>query len=256
MNSGNSLSDKYNEIYRATNFPATPLAPLRVDGWPANLQQALVFMARPGGRLLEIGCGGGEVLATLAPHFAQLVGIDFSIAQVERARRNLGHLSNCDVLNLSLEELPNLRLAPFDCIVWADVIEHIVDVISALKIIADLSRPGTQLVTVTPNVAVLPNRLRLLLGRAPTTSSRYRDEGFAHDPQHTVLHDTGHLHYFTFRQVETLYRLAGFVPQRRLGCATHFSRWRNLWPSLLSISVCVSGEFKGQRQSTQAYQTE
>ena len=41
----------------------------------------------------------------------------------------------------------------FDCIIWAAVIEHIVDVIAAMHILASFSRPGTQPVTVTPNVA-------------------------------------------------------------------------------------------------------
>jgi SAM-dependent methyltransferase len=248
MRNSASLADRYDQIYASDEHKQLdngPILPTQVQGWPTNLQQALVFLARPGGRLLEIGCGGGEVLAALAPKFDQVVGTDFSSVQVVRARHGLAHVPNCTVLNSSLEALPAASLGQFECIVWADVIEHVVDVIGAMHILAGLSKPGTQLVTVTPNVAFLPNRMRLLLGRAPTTSSRYPHEGFAPDARRTVLHDTGHLHYFTFRQVETLYRLAGFQPRRRLGIASRWSQARNLWPSALSSSVCVSGEFVG-----------
>jgi cyclopropane fatty-acyl-phospholipid synthase-like methyltransferase len=247
----NALAAKYNEAYQDYKITKSPAQstmqarPVRIRGWPTDLRQALIYLARPGGRLLEIGCGGGEVLATLAPCFNEVIGAELSRVQAERARQGLAHLPNCIVLNEPLERLMKTVNPPFDCIIWADVIEHIVDVIGAMHILADLSRPGTQLVTVTPNVAFLPHRLRLLLGRAPTTASRHRNRGFKHDLHQTVLFDAGHLHYFTFRQVEMLYRLAGFRSERRLGIASRWSRLRNYWPTLLSSSVCVSGTFRG-----------
>lgn len=250
----NALTAKYDQVYQGdalTGQLGQDFWDIRVEPavcvhrWPTDLRQALVYLARPGGRLLEIGCGRGEVLAALSPHFEQVIGAELSSIQAERARRGLAHLPNCVVLNEPLERLITTVNPPFDCIVWADVVEHIVDVIGAMHILAGLSCPGTQLVTVTPNVAFLPHRLRLLFGYAPTTATRYPNEGFTDDPRQTVLHDAGHLHYFTFRQVELLYRLAGFRPERRLGIASRFSRLRNYWPTLLSSSVCVSGTFRG-----------
>ena len=244
-----ALAAKYDELHQSDTAGQNPLDipvnPVQVHGWPTDPRQALVYLARPGGRLLEIGCGRGEVLATLAPHFDEVVGTDLSLVLVEYARHGLAHLLNCTILHAPLEKLTAMVNPPFDCIVWADVVEHIADVIGVMHVLGSLSRPGTQLVTVTPNVASLPHRLHLLLGRAPTTAQRYPDEGFANDPSQTVLHDAGHLHYFTFRQVEILYRLAGFHPERRLGIASRLSRLRNYWPTLLSTSVCVSGIFQG-----------
>jgi 2-polyprenyl-3-methyl-5-hydroxy-6-metoxy-1,4-benzoquinol methylase len=245
-----SLRSKYDEIYAGHAPPAEEVStikiePIQLKGWPANLREALIYLARPGGRLLEIGCGAGAVLATLAPHYDEMVGVELSTTMADFTRQGLSRLPHCTVLNVPLEQVPEVVTLPFDCIVWADVIEHIVDVIAAMKIIASLSHPGTQLVTVTPNVAFLPHRLRLLAGHAPTTASHYPNEGFTPDPQHTLLHDAGHLHYFTFRQVEILYRMAGFQPKRRLGIASRVSRPRNVWPTLLSSSVCVSGIYQG-----------
>ena len=223
---------------------------VQVEGWPANRYQALVYLVRPGGRLLEIGCGQGDALATLAPHFDQVVGTELSPIRSKRARQRLAHLSNCHIVNAPLEHLAEAVDPPYDCIIWADVLEHVIDVIGAMHILASLSHPGTQLVTVTDNIAFLPQRLNLLWGRAPTSAwAACPNEGFTLDPTQTILLDLGHLHYFTFRQVEILYRLAGFRPERRLGVGKPLGRLRNLWPTLFSGQVCVSGTYQGTQSS-------
>lgn len=248
------LAAKYDLIYHddtideqaESNAASLCPEPVRVEGWPTDRWQALVHVARPGGRLLEIGCGRGQVLATLAPYFDEVVGAELSPIRAERARRGLAHLPNCRILTLPLEDLDETVAPPFDCILWADVIEHIIDVIGAMHILANLSRLGTQLVTVTDNISFLPQRLRLLLGRAPTTAwAAYPNVGFAENPAQTILLDLGHLHYFTFRQIEILYRIAGFRPEHRLGIrGKRLGRLANLWPTLLSGQICVSGTFQ------------
>lgn len=249
----NALVAKYDELYKGESVSeqleagslGDRVEAVQLKGWPTDRKQALVYLVRPGGRLLEIGCGRGEVLAALALYFDEMVGTELSPIRAKRASYGLAHLPNCTILNEPLERLATTVNQPFDCIIWADVLEHVVDVVGAMHILASLSRPGTQLVTVTPNVAFLPHRLRLLLGRGPsTTLAMHLNEGFADDPRQTVLHDGGHLHYFTFRQVELLYQLAGFRPEQRLGIASRFSRLRNYWPTLLSSLVCISGTFQ------------
>ncbi len=251
-----TLGEKYDQLYPEKQGDKdidsalnVSVKPVRVNSWPTDRHQALVYLARPGGRLLEIGCGQGQVLATLAPHFDEVIGTELSITRAERTRQNLAYLPNCRILNESLETLGTTATLPFDCIIWADVIEHIVDVIETMHLVAGLSRPGTQLVTVTPNVAYLPQRLRLLRGWSPNTSlPLHRNEGFTDDPAKTILRDGGHLHYFTFRQVEILYQIAGFKPEQRMGIGGRLSRFRNYWPTLLSGAVCVSGVFQGETQ--------
>ena len=250
----NQLQDKYNLLYEREAIDALSedekrtlrVEPIRVEGWPADRKQALVYLARPGGRVLEIGCGSGDVLAALAPKFDEVVGIELASVRAERTRLALAHLDNVQVLSEPLERLPDTAVAPFDCIVWADVIEHVVDVIAAMHILAQLSHPGTQLITVTPNVAFLPQRINMMRGRAPNTAVPWMpDEGFLANPAETPILDGGHLHYFTFRQVEMLYQIAGFRPDLRLGIGARFTRLRNWWPTLLSGLVCVSGTYVG-----------
>jgi 2-polyprenyl-3-methyl-5-hydroxy-6-metoxy-1,4-benzoquinol methylase len=248
------LAAKYDRLYQNESINQQQeidagdlgVEPVRLSGWPADRKQALVYLARPGGRLLEIGCGRGEVLTTLAPLFDEVIGVEISSIRATRTGKALAHLTNCRILNAPLEALLEFIDAPVDCIVWADVIEHIADVIEAMHILAGLSKPGTQLVTVTPNVGFLPQRLNILRGRAPNTAmSWYPNEGFAKDPRHTRMLDAGHLHYFTFRQIEILYEMAGFCPERRLGVGHRFTRLRNWWPTLFSGLVCISGIYRG-----------
>jgi len=245
----NRLKVKYDQIYHDETIVDRKVSPIEINDPPINRYQAIAYLARPGGRLLDVGCGSGALLATFASEFDELVGIELSSVRAEQARRGLAHLPHCQIFNEPLEKLPTIFDTPFDCIVWADVLEHIPDVIEAMHILADLSRVGTQLVTTTPNIAFLSHRLRLLAGRGLHTSflPQYSNEGFDVNPLETVLYDNGHFHYFSFRQVEILYQIAGFQPERRLGFGKRLSRLRNLWPTLLSAAVCISGVYQGNQ---------
>ena len=249
MTDSNTLARSYDAIY-AADAAGGALEPLVVRGWPVHRNEALVHLARPGGRLLEIGSGVGNVLLTLAPRYTEVVGTELSPVRAEAARARLAHLGNVRIHTGDLASLLAAEREPFDAILWADVIEHVDDVIGAMKTLARLARPGTQLVTVTPNVAYLMQRMRALRGRAPNTSlPHHGNEGFTADPAQTVLLDGGHFHYFTFHQLELLYRVAGFEPELRLGFGSRLSRLRNRWPTLLSGAVCVAGIYRPALQA-------
>ncbi len=63
-------------------------------GWGAYYHARLARLYRmqisPGQRVLEIGCGRGDLLAALEP--GEGVGIDFSTEMIVRARRAYPHL--------------------------------------------------------------------------------------------------------------------------------------------------------------------
>ncbi len=245
------MQEKYDQLYgneavgADENAEAIHLIPVRLTDKPDDRKQALVQMARPGGRLLEIGCGTGDVLATLAPHYDEVVGTELSLVRAKRTQLALSHLPHCRIIHEPLETMVDLFDTPFDCIIWADVIEHIADVVGAMHVLAKLSKLDTQLVTITPNVAFLPQRLNMLRGHAPNTAfPGYANEGFTQNPAQTKLLDHGHLHYFTYRQIEMLYQIAGFCPEQRLAVGTRFYRLRRWWPTLLSGLVCVSGTYQ------------
>ena len=87
------------------------------------------FMIPPNMRVLEIGCGQGDLLARLWPSFG--VGIDLSPARVERARtRHPGLIFHCgDLHEFDLGET-------FDYVVASDLFNDLWDVERAVSQIA------------------------------------------------------------------------------------------------------------------------
>jgi SAM-dependent methyltransferase len=184
--------------------------------------------------VLEVGCGDGEVLEALVANFDEVVGVELSVNRVRNARKRLAGGRGAEVYEGNIEHGLPFPDGSFDCVSWADVVEHVLDVWTALDEIARLLSPGGRLVTVTPNVAGIRKRVTLLRGRFPSTSGK--DEGLTVRPGE--LFDGGHLHYFTYSSLEGVCRRAGLIPAVRLGFG-RFGRLHDLRPALLSGSVAV-----------------
>jgi SAM-dependent methyltransferase len=100
------------------------------------------FLIPPGKRVLELGCGSGELLAALQPSYG--VGVDFSARTVARAR------SLHPDLNFVLgdaEDGPTLAgiEGPFDYIVIADTIAMFEDIDGTLRLVHQLCTPSTRI---------------------------------------------------------------------------------------------------------------
>ena len=76
--------------------------------WGAYYHKRLIqiyqFLVAPGQRVIEIGCGTGELLASLKPVFG--IGIDLSHEMVKRAaeRHPELHFIQCDAQQISLSQ--------------------------------------------------------------------------------------------------------------------------------------------------------
>lgn len=97
-------------------------------------------------RVLEVGCGSGELLRSLAGHSSLVVGVDLSPAGLGIARRKAA------VARASAEALP---FAPgsFDIVVAQHLIEHLPEPGLALREWRQVLRPRGRLVLITPNAA-------------------------------------------------------------------------------------------------------
>ena len=97
------------------------------------------FLIPKGQRVLEIGCGQGDLLAASEPSAG--VGVDFSKEMLERARRNHPQLRFIeeDAHELSLDEV-------FDTILLSDVVNDLWDLQKVLQQIKRLSSPGTRVI--------------------------------------------------------------------------------------------------------------
>lgn len=98
-------------------------------------------LIEPGRRVLELGCGAGDLLAALAP--CEGVGIDFSARQIEAARaahpQLQFHVGDA-------ERLENLKLAPFDYIVLSELTGYLEDVQQCLLALRALCHAETRIV--------------------------------------------------------------------------------------------------------------
>src|SRR5437016_3773028 len=181
------------------------------------------------GRLLDVGCAGGELAALLATRGWRVQGAEAEPALVEAARAR-GVVARS--VDLDRAPLP-WPAGAFDAVVAAEVLEHVVDTDHLLGELARVVRPGGALVVTTPNLASLENRLRLLCGRYPMWMD-YRVVG------------TGHLRYYTPRVLRHHLEVHGFRVEAHVGNWVPFlpqrwvddRRWRwmaltgDWWPSL------------------------
>ena len=207
--------------------------------WPRHREEALIKWTVPGGRLLEIGFGRGTVLYNLRKRYDQLYGVELSPVRVQIAQEAFRKtdVRNVHLLVGNIEKGLPFKDEQFDSIVWADVIEHVVDLWATMEEIRRLLCPGGSLITITPNFAKLRRRMSLLLGRFPSTSAK--DEGF--DVRQGELFDGGHTHYFTFSIIEKLYRKYRLKTEKQYGFGPA-GRAHNIYPSLLSEGVFVLGK--------------
>ena len=101
------------------------------------------FLIPAGKRVLELGCGTGDLLAALQPSYG--VGIDFGPQSLARARTRHPHLNF--VLG-DVEDPDTLKSieGPFDYIVIADTIGMFEDIDGTLRLIHQLCESATRIV--------------------------------------------------------------------------------------------------------------
>ncbi len=134
-------------------------------------------------RLLDVGCGaaGTGAAAKGRRQGLSVTGIEKDPAAAKRARARLDRVVEADA-GRALELLA-LEEEKYDAFLFADVLEHLEDPVSALAKARALATPGATLVVSVPNVGHISLVRDLLLGRF--------------DPLPAGLADAGHLRWFT-----------------------------------------------------------
>jgi SAM-dependent methyltransferase len=104
----------------------------------------LRFLIRPGMRVLELGCGGGDLLASLCP--SEGVGVDFSPAMVALAMNR--HPDQKFVLG-DIEDATTIRSLgpePFDVILLSDTVGSLDDIQRSFELLHSLCTAETRIV--------------------------------------------------------------------------------------------------------------
>lgn len=131
-----------------THWRETGRNPFQDAGVVKSSEQAtleLVMRYVPSGRLLDVGCGMGDLLARLTSF--QAMGVDIAQPYLEVARER-----GLDVTRASAEKLP-FAASFFDCVVATDVLEHVIDIHAATREILRVLRPKGHVIVRVPNWA-------------------------------------------------------------------------------------------------------
>jgi len=104
-----------------------------------RLEDVVKFIVPPGQRVVEIGCGRGDLLASLKPSYG--VGVDFSAEMIKQARQNYPDLNfiQADAHELELKET-------FDFVILSDVVNDCWDVQSVFQKILKFTTPQSRIV--------------------------------------------------------------------------------------------------------------
>ena len=119
---------------------------IKMDSWQSwgsyyhrRLAQIYRFLVPPHCRVLEIGCGYGDLLAALSP--TRGVGVDLSGEMIQRAKRRHPelHFVECDAHELKTSET-------FDVIILSDLVNDLWDVQRVLRQLSPLCLSGTRII--------------------------------------------------------------------------------------------------------------
>jgi methionine biosynthesis protein MetW len=114
-------------------------------------------------RILELGCAAGELGAALkARQGAVVVGVELDREYAAAAARRLDRVIESDAETFL--RAPPADEARFDCLIAADVLEHLADPWTALARAVQLLEPGATVVVSLPNVTHWGGLLRLIRG--------------------------------------------------------------------------------------------
>jgi SAM-dependent methyltransferase len=108
-----------------------------------RVEEIYRFLVGQNQRILEIGCGRGNLLASLRP--VRGVGIDFSPEMIKRARARHAALDALEWIEADAHDLSALR-GPFDVIILSDLINDLWDVQGVFEQVRSLCDSHTRLI--------------------------------------------------------------------------------------------------------------
>ena len=143
----------------------------------------------PTSKILDLGCSGGLLAEKLRARGHYVVGVDCLEVSGVRERTDDFYVADLEY------GIPPEVGAGYDVVIAGDVIEHLSRPLEALREIAQVLRPGGQVILSVPNFAHWYPRVRVALGL------------FGYDRRGIL--DSTHLRFFTRASLRRMTRAAG-----------------------------------------------
>lgn len=185
------------------------------EGYYKNQGDDLIKLIPKGAkRVLDIGCGRGLIGKRLKEiGKVEVVGIEVNPAAAEEAKKNLDRVYCVDIEAVK----PALDKGYFDCIIFGDVLEHLVNPWQAVKDMKAFLAPDGYVIISLPNIGHWPVIRGLLSG-----NWEYKGEGTL---------DITHLRFFTLSSARKMLEDTGFIVEHsayRLACNKLFKKINKL----------------------------
>ncbi len=187
-------------------------APMSEKQYFSHVREDLIRNIPKGvNRILEVGCGDGSTSVAIKREFGddiEITGIEFSEQAGRVAQEKLHQVLIGNVETLEFPFEPGY----FDCILYGDVLEHLVDPWQALKKHTHYLNDKGCVVASIPNIAYFK-----IIAMLKKDLWRYEEAG---------IMDRTHLRFFTMKTMNELFEQAGLsaqVVEKRFG-GTSFYR--------------------------------
>jgi len=236
---GNRPQDLFDNMYRGYDDGLSGFTSFILKKF-SRPRHEYMFSYLPGGKqMLDMGCGSGEFCMLAATKYEQVIGVDFSEESIRQAKEKSAAAStpggkiSFEVADLNAPPL-NYSDASFDTITALVTLDFIYNLNGVLREIYRLLSPEGYFVFEVNNLAFLPRRLKLLLGKYPNIASVSQKEW----PR--LGWDGGAVHLFTSRDLKYFIGQMGFVVESVSGAGV-FAVLRKWWPQMLCgdlIFVC------------------
>jgi 2-polyprenyl-3-methyl-5-hydroxy-6-metoxy-1,4-benzoquinol methylase len=195
---------------------------------------------RSNSEVLDLACGPGGVAGLLKSKGCHVTGVDLEQADDSSFDKFIQHDLNSDYL-------PQ-EVGTYDTILLLDAIEHFARPERFMELLRDKCyAERTNIIITTPNIAVLPMRISLLLGQ------------FNYGPRGIL--DLTHTRLFTFRSLKRMLREEGYEVLRVQGIPAPFPEAVSngmlgrtlleinrfmiaLWPSMFAYQIFVEARFR------------
>jgi methionine biosynthesis protein MetW len=162
-------------------------------------------IVEPNSRVLDLGCGEGELLEWLASNKGvDARGVELSGAKVQRAIARGVSVFQCDI-DQALADYPDQA---FDYVILSQTLQ---ETYHPRQVLCEMMRVGRRGIVAFPNFGHWRVRMSMLMsGRAPRTKL------FPYE-----WHESPNIHFLTIEDFEDLARNEGIVVERRYFLAGH-----------------------------------